>query len=526
MELLTLKSVGSSGLNTDIASYELPPEYITSGINFRVENGKILPFSGSLAIFEAPEAGLTSAHLTPVRSVGSKSWAQFTANSVWVSEELTWTNISSEEYHIATNSEISWSAGMLGQYLITNHPDVWPEYYIDETILTTLVPLDFAPGLTWKDINLKCEIMRTHKNFLIALGLKGSEDSPNGYRISHPADIDGLPYTWDETDRSSIAIRAQLGSDGGKILDGISLRDSFCIYSEYAIDFLDFNPGSEFYWQRRELSTTYGLLSKDCVVEVNGSHYLITNSQDIVVNNGNTLTSIIDGRIQQLFVSKVNKSARRTSYVVKNDSRKEIWFCQPEGDAELPNMAYIYDWLHNTWAVRTLPDNLAFMAYGRNPIVEGESEQIGLWNNNTSTWAAMAISWGTQSRLILQDTLVGINVDGSMIMTDPPTKIDEEGFDCIFERLDYPLGNIRDNNTVVRVYPLAVGDAFIMQFGSSDYVGGGVRWESEQTFYPGDARKLDLRTTGELFNYRIYSIDQNRFKFSGMLIEYERAGYR
>ena len=93
-------------------------------------------------------------------------------------------------------------------------------------------------------------------------------------------------------------------------------------------------------------------------------------------------------------------------------------------------------------------------------------------------------------------------------------------------KMDYPLDGHRQVNTVIRAYPHASGDPFILQFGSQNQVGGEVHWGTELMFNPGTDRKVDFRTTGEAFAWRAKSIGTNRFRLSGMDIEYVPAGLR
>ena len=46
-KLLTLNNIGLKGLNTDIQAWELSPEYITHGMNYRVISGAIEASGGS-----------------------------------------------------------------------------------------------------------------------------------------------------------------------------------------------------------------------------------------------------------------------------------------------------------------------------------------------------------------------------------------------------------------------------------------------------------------------------------------------
>jgi len=98
--------------------------------------------------------------------------------------------------------------------------------------------------------------MRSHKQFLFALGLnEGGTIIPDGVRWSSPADITGIPETWDELDTTNFAGITTLGGDGGNIIDGVSLRDSFVVYRESGITVFDY-VGGQFVWKSmsRELS--------------------------------------------------------------------------------------------------------------------------------------------------------------------------------------------------------------------------------------------------------------------------------
>lgn len=46
MKVVSINSIGTSGLNTDQTPWELPEAYITSGNNFRVQNGSLLTNGG------------------------------------------------------------------------------------------------------------------------------------------------------------------------------------------------------------------------------------------------------------------------------------------------------------------------------------------------------------------------------------------------------------------------------------------------------------------------------------------------
>ena len=530
MTTLKLNNIGDLGLNSDVLPFELPLGAITSGNNFRIRNGFILPFFGSVNVIDKPNDN-DFGFITYIHNKIANYWIIASRNKIWRAVDSTagWIDISSELYPLPEDGELDWIGDQLGQLLIMNNPSYYPEYWANETDSQVMKSLPFSPTESWKDKNLSCRSMRAHKNFLVAMNLSGTEDAPNGYRISHPSVNDGIPLTWDTTARDSIAVKGQLGSDGGQIVDGMTLRDSFIIYSQDAIDVLTFNPSSEFYWTRKELSSTVGLLSSKCLTEVKGVHYLIVDG-DVVINDGNNINSIMYKRIQKRFNSRTNEFTQNNSFIVRNDALKEVWCCVPEEGSKTASVAYVFNWKDNTWSIRELPESTASIGYGSNPAVQ-QAEFKSTWRgisqpNRITTWANVGRPWGTRKLTAVDDILVGVNQSGVSYDIDPKSGIQESDFNTVIERTDFPILDHKGNASILRVFPTATGAEFTFQIGTQQHAGGAISWSDELNFNPGQDRYLDFRETGELMSYRIKSIGSGRFKFSGFELEYVPAGLR
>ena len=331
---LAIRNIGLKGLNTDIAPWDLDPEFVTFGFNFRVlENSMVT--TGGFEDWSTSPVDFKSGFIMHVGATSGDYWLIAGRNAVYAFDGFTWTDVSSTTGYpgLGPDDELLWTGCMLGQIPIINNPQANPEYWSPQSPGQILQPLPWDAGTTWAERGINAKVIRSHKNFLFALNLQdGATSQPDSYRWSTAADINGLPFTWDETDVSALAGIASLGGDGGEIIDGLSLRDSFVIYSERAIDILDFT-GGEFVWKRRELSNTVGLLSKDCVVEVKGVHYLMTDG-DIVRNDGTNITSIIHGKIKRQYTNNLNPDRYTRCFAVRNTTTKEIWFCVPQEGIE------------------------------------------------------------------------------------------------------------------------------------------------------------------------------------------------
>jgi len=524
LKLLNINNLASAGVNTDLAPWELPPEYITDGINFRVFGNRMIS-TGATEDWTTPPVHFNAGFLMHVGSISGSFWMVAGRSAVYVWNSTTWNDISITTGglygNIGVNGELDWTGCMLGKIPIINNPATQPEYWNPQSVGQELQPLDFKPGVSWASENKTFKVIRSHKNFLFALNLtENGVDFPNAYRWSHPADINGLPFTWDETDLSAIAGRAQLGGDGGQIIDGLSLRDAFCIYSESGVDVLE-QSGDEFIWRARELSSTVGLLNKDCIVEVKGVHYFISDG-DILRNDGTTIRSIVHKKIRKRINSQINPDFFHRAYAVRNNSVKEIWFCFPEGVSEYPNVAYVYNWLDESWAIQQIPENTAFTGYGP------QSDPPTTWDNIIGTWDNTSRTWGSARRTPLDDTLVSIRVaDSGLFILDPGNSGQSGDIAARIERLNLALEGHKQITSISRVYPHMTGTQDVgFQVGSQDHAGAPVRWSPIHIFNPATDRKIDIRTTGELHAWRITSIGTGRWSISGLGIEYALSGER
>jgi len=566
-ELLSISNIGTKGLNTDIAPWDLPAEFVTNAFNFKILLNSLYS-TGGYADWAAPTTGFNAGFLLSAGANSQNYWLVAGRTKVESFDGFTFTDVSSAAGYtgLGTNDELLWTGCVLGGIPIVNNPQGVPEYWSPADPGQVLQPLMFDAVNTWAVQGLSCRVLRAHKNFLFALNLSEVTEKPDSYRWSTAADINGLPYTWDETDTSGLAGIASLGGDGGDIVYGLTLRDSFIIYSRNAIDVLDYT-GGEFIWRRRELSNTIGLLNTNCVVEANGHHYFITAS-DVMRTDGTTITSIIHGIVKQKFFDELDMTRFKQCFVMHNVNLNEVWFCIPTGGTDYPSVAYVFNWEDESWAIRDLP-NCAFAAFGI--LYSGPQGPAGLGSDgfgggaggpvgSAPTWANWAGSWdvqegtwnsgsagqgttttlpdgtpdpgGTPYTYNLQTEFADspvcvINSDSALKLLEPTSGITSGTRDTYLERTDFPLGGLQQVTTITAVYPKIRGTSPVtIQFGSQKLPGGAVNWKPSVTFTPGVDRKIDLRSTGSLHAWRISSSGITNWVLSGMDLIYERAGVR
>ena len=523
LKTLLISNIGTGGINTDLSPSELPPEFITFGINFHV-HGNTISSSESNELWATAPVDFNGGHVRFVNGITSNSWLVAGRSAVYTYNGATWSDISSTVGYatIGADDELLWSSCMLGSIPIINNPQHVPEYWSPQDAGQIMQPLDFSPGVSWTAASKSFEVIRSHNNFLFALNLvEGGTSQPNSYRWSHPADINGLPFTWDETDASAIAGYEQILGDSGAIVDGITLRNSFCIYTERGINILDFT-GDEFVFRNRELSTTYGLLNRNAIVEVEGVHYFLGDG-DILKNDGNTVKSIAENRIRSRLSSQINAERFNRSFAVLNKAEKEIWFCVPEETADYPNTAYVYNWFDDAWSIKSLPDGITFADYGSVP------EAPLTWATIQGTYESTPLKWGAQTGTPLNETVMGVsNASGTELVILNPLSTNGGGdTNARIERTDFPLEGHRNVTTLTQLIPHMTGSEDVsIQVGSQMYAGGPITWQPPCIFNPSNDRKIDVRSTGLLHAWRIDSVGTGSWAMSGMTFSYTNAGER
>lgn len=519
---------GPSGLNVDLPPWELPSSVITNGANFRLINGALASTGGEAVWSTGGMSTDLDFFLTiPVANVNMHLVAGKTG--VWSFDGTTISRILT----CNVSEPRGWTGTMLGGIPIINHPEIGAFYwfpYGHNAPLTALPYDNKGTGNVWNTAHQRsAQVIRSHRNYLFCLNLTEYNSATgtagnvaDGYRWSHPADINGLPPTWDETDPNYLAGVAQIGADSGSIVDGLSLRDAFVIYADKGINLLELS-GDIYVWNRRQMTTNAGLLAKDCVAEVLGVHYLMT-ADDVVRFDGSRVESIMHHRMRKHLMANMDPVHYRNSQVVSNLDKKEVWFMVPTNGNTWPSLAYVYNWAEDTWGLRDLAPNTTYLAYGR--VTTGAADWEDLQNRTPpSIWASYGVPWSSQAASSTPYTMVATHLDGQIHDVDPAAP---DGTVTTFvERTDYQISGLYQATTITRVYPKIDGSSPVrITMGSQDTPGGPVRWKAPVVFHPVTDRRVNVRTTGALHCWRIESIDKGSFIISGIQFEYAEAGGR
>lgn len=545
-KLLTLANIGLSGLNTDIAAWDLPPEFMNYGRNFRIANNAVVSSGGWSLLRNTgnPADGIQ-------RGINVRSFPQdmyFLAGNLGLySYDGT---AGSVLFDVPAVEGDLWTFTTMGGIPIANHPSVGILYWFPVRNVTTpgdtvvnYLPYTHDKSVLWDLPNKRTgKVIRSHKTYLFLLNLTEevnglTQEMPDSFRWSHPAAANSIPVTWDDEGPDSqyfLAGRGSLGSNSGDIIDGLSLRNSFVIYSENAINLLE-ESQNEFVFNRRELTSYTGLLNKDCVCEVKGNHFFMS-TDDILRFDGNSLESVMHKRIRNDYISNLSPGSFKKSFAVNNIANKEIWFCVkpvvPGGDEV--SLAYVYNWKDDAWSTRDLTPNTVFCFYGMKSKSEAKT-WADLQVAPAPLWESYNVPWGSDKRTPFDDTVLSITTlsdlfdvnIGKGAVADIPSSANKLTTGMALGRTNFPMGDQRGVTTITRVYLHTKGSGILkIRFGSQQFANGPINWKPEMDFLIGSQRKLDIRTTGELHCWSFSLPGEGHCELSGMDIEYSEAGLR
>jgi len=368
----------------------------------------------------------------------------------------------------------------------------------------------------------ECGALRAYRFGLVAMD---TENSTHGTIPATAATVawsafaspGAIPTDWTPgaTDEAGFV---ELGFGGGRCIDGVQFRDSFLIGKTNGFWVMDFVGGTNI-MAFRQLFTTGGLLARNCMAEVDGGVYALTDS-DLIYTDGNTVRSVIDNVARKHLFDQLGNSFAR-AFIAYNEPGRELWIAMPEGTDDLPVRVYILDVDNGKFGVRDA-NPIAHAVVGVNSVSVSSQwsaftsddwgSSIGDWKWNRSTAGSVA------DELIWCDGTAGNNInqaDGELdTITGTITK----------HTLD--LGAPGITKLVTAVWPRAEAEPGVvikMRVGIQDSVDEAIAWRRKpESFTAGTDQKMDILISGRFFSFEFWS--ESEFALPGFGVEFQRTG--
>ena len=533
MSLVPITNAGQYGIVKDINPWQLPPNAWTEGNNIRAEHNAIQKSPGYLEVMGS--CPIDPYFITNLEAGGANYWIVGGLTKIYVHNGTIWTDITrtSGGDYSATARE-NWTATVLGGILVMSNgyddPQFWALTAGVPSISTKMADLTYWPAST------ECKSLRAFKSFLIALNVtKSSVPYTSLVKWSTAAATQAVPGSWDETLATVDAGEYAIEDSKGTIVDGLPLRGEFMIYKQYSTYKMSY-VGNPFIFSFTQLSPNVGALSKNCIREFDGGHFVMAYG-DMYINSGDKLTSILPHQMRDFIFNDINGDEFEKCFVTADYNKTEMWACYVSS-ANVTNAqcdkALIWNWSNNTFALRELP-NVGFIEFG----TEGNPLAPGSWNAATSTWATDTLNWNESAATSY------FNLAGKSLNMASPTntkiyrdnagnKSDTTDMTSYVQRTGLTIdaqGQPNQNmvKRVTAVYP--------MMSGSTDstvnvYVGHqmsteeAITWEGPVVFNPATQSRASFNVTGKYIGVKFESTGDQTWRLDGYTLDVKNAGDR
>ena len=350
------------------------------------------------------------------------------------------------------------------------------------------------------------------------------------------------PYTAPEWTPSTTnrAGSKYIGEGGGYIVDGLALRDSFMVYTQESTWAMRFIGGNEvFSVSEGPVLSEYGLFARRCVKPFkDGMHFLVSVG-DIVIHDGNTATSVCDGKTRDRIFSEIDITYYTNSFVASHYNESEMWFCYPTSGNVYPNRVAKWNIKTGAWSFMDFPDAIAHIGYGVVPA--GESEASGAWDDDTGAWDDDTTPWDEANynpsiRNLMAAQFGDTLAESALLRADDSNLFSGAIMSTVLRRDDLtvigngPQGPVSDPSTYKycsRIWPRLDGsDPIMVSVGGRDELTDTYAWDGPHIFDPTTDYKVDVDVTGRYLAVEFSSNADVAWGLPGYDIEVQPDGER
>lgn len=561
MAIMPLRGLGTVGIVKDIDPFDLPPTAFSSGVNVRFNNGVISRGPVVRSVSDLTRGTSTSTSplalipqfidsVTPLTGLDTLIVAYGDGRAYsYTGQAVTATNLT-PSYWTDAGADTPYTACTLANVYYLNREDRVPWYLIAGG--SSFQRLDTAWGTTsdnWQS-NWRCKVLRSFNSQLIALNVTlAGITYQTMVKWSDFALSGSVPNSWDISLVGASAGDNVLADMRSEILDGLALRSSFMIYSQDETwEMLPTGDNSIFSFRR--LYNDRGIIGTNCVVEVDGRHYVF-GFDDIYVHDGVRSQSLAQGRVREFIYSTMNKKYSNRFFVSHHRDLSEVLFCYVSGDSEIHfrnddgsacNRAAAYNYVSDTWTFYDLPQ-VTSMAAGNidtsktyadlSPFTTYENtggtylDQDDGYKRNIFMTGIPDTRYGLSTRQLYIFDLSDRGSVSFPINTNAtrPAFLQRVGID-----LDELKAELRGYKHVTQIYPegrvARDGQPLKFTFGSGVYPEDNPVWGTPMTFNGLDLYKLDYKDGGRYLSMQVDYNDYKAFTLSGIDMDVTITGSR
>ena len=545
MTISPLRKLGKFGVNTDTDPFDLPLGTFTFATNARFEDNRISrgPVHGLVGTFSSqtnnPEYVVSYRQSTgSARMLIAKQDGTIKDYVPGGSE----TDITATGWTPASYSQ-AYTGAAVNDVVYLNRPDRVPWFMLKGGS-------SFAPLTNWTS-TWRTAAIRSFNGQLVAMNLTQAGTAyPTMVAWSDFTVWQAVPGTWAAGPTNSAGSNV-LSDLGDPLVDGLALRNTFILYSQNETwSMIPTGDTSVFAFNR--LFNGWGLLSQNCVAEVNNVHYVFGYNK-IWRHDGFTPQDISSGRVKSFIYEQMDRLNAWQFFTVHMPRRSEVMFCYRSIDpyCAFPingtnnyqgcNRAAVYNYRADTWYFYDLPyvTSAGFMT----PTASATYASEGA-TTYTSIGGSYS-TYGDTSKLVFYmvsnaassyNIVAGVRsfeIPGSVYMTGTidTSATTPVGLYVSQMSLDELGADIRGYKVVKSIYPegrLAPGAVpMTFYFSSSDYANTPPPMNGNpMTFDGGSLYQLDFLTAGRFLGMQIIHNDVTQFSLSGLDVDFQITGHR
>ena len=388
-----------------------------------------------------------------------------------------------------------WTGGLIQGVPVINSVASVP-YFWDQDVLNPIQPLPDWPS------GDRTSCMRPFQTFLIAMDVEVSgERFSDLVKWSGQAAPNEVPQTW-TPDPTNSAGELSLGFLPGPVIDGAELRQQFYIYKRHSVWKMTLIGGT-FIFQQQPVFSTFGALTRNCIVELLGQHLVITDG-DIVLHDGTLARSIVNRRIKNELFRQISSEFFENTFAAYNRERNEVWCCFPTSE-EFPTIAAVWDVDEDRWGLRDIP-TAPHMAQGlaNQPLAEA------LWSTRTSTWDTDLTSWSDSGVTAVTNSLMMIDRTNDKFQIISSEFADEDGqvISAVVRRDDLDFDTPTENKWISKLWPridAVAGTIIKIRVGAADSPGASIGFGPTISFTVGTDTFIDLDIQGKFISFEFSS---------------------
>lgn len=459
MTIVRIPAAGAVGVIKDLSAHELPNNAWTDAQNIRFLDGMAYQFYGHGEVYNSPT--VAPQHVLPCM-IGTARY--------WIYASATKTHCVTISGGVAVHTDITHAtprAGLVNQWTSASLSGI----PIFNTGDTSTVPMTWSLNTANKFVDLAnwpastyCKSLRAFRNYLIALNVtKAGVNYPAMVKWCHPADPGAVPVTWDITDPTKDAGENDLAEGFSPIVDGLTLRDSFMVYTEASIWRMDY-VGGVYVFKFSKVLGTSGAMNRNCIVESDGMHVVLTGS-DVIVHDGQTASSVLDKASRRFLFQNIEVTAVDKCFVFKNPFFNEIFVCYPSIGSTSCDRAMVWNYKDKTVSFRSLP-NLNHAAFGA-----VDSGLAGNWSQDSAPWDSDLSLWNGPDFVPSTARVMMASADTKLHLMDASSSFDGVIPSAYLERRGLSFGEPERKKLVRGIRPRIqgnTGSTLVIKVGASD----------------------------------------------------------